>query len=79
MINNGVCDQVCYTSDCSYDGDDCGCAKDCKKSDYGACKDECLVPDCNYDTIDPMRKCPDPYKPTYSQYYQLYKQDFTAK
>jgi len=54
QIDDGICDDVCYNSECNYDGADCECARGCRYSwiSDGVCDDACYNAECNYDGTD---------------------------
>ena len=57
MINDNCCQTECNTSECGWDGLDCGCAPRCNTIMYGLCKEPCLVLSCNYDAMPGFPAC----------------------
>ncbi|KAH3759422.1 LNR domain protein [Pelomyxa schiedti] len=56
LIGNGVCDMICYSTDCEYDGGDCDdlCNPGCWDSEIGngECDPYCFAVSCNWDDGD---------------------------
>ena len=53
-INDGVCDEACFTAACEWDGADCYCASGCAPSmqGNGECDSECANESCGFDNGD---------------------------
>jgi hypothetical protein len=71
MIGDGVCNEECNVTNCSFDLADC-CP--CSDDELGNCEVECLTADCGYD-----EDCEDTFLKDSARYFQLIKHDLQAE